>query len=182
MEATPRSRPAEEFDLSTRVWLWLSYQRYAFVLAVPAIGLPLGLYLLFGVWYAWVPALVVTFWLATPIVHILAGFGKKLRATIVYTRRYRRNGFSPDLMRSLSEDPCSRLVAHEVMRRAGVPRAEARAVVARFAKEARDEPDYVVFVNKAAGTVDVSGRLAGGILSSSPTHSTGKEEPAWPTP
>lgn len=168
----PSASSADAFGLRTRAWLWLSYQRYAFVLLLPAIGLPLGLYLVFpDAWYAWVPALAVTAWLATPIVHILTGFGKKLRATIVYTRRYRRNGFSPELMRSLSEDPCSRVVALEVMQRAGVPRAEARAVVARFAKEAREQPDYVVYVNRAAGTVNVSGRLAGDPLSSSPTHS-----------
>jgi hypothetical protein len=185
MDRAPRPGP-DEFDAKTRAWLWLSYQRYAFLLAAAGLGLPAGLYWLRpDLWLLWGASLLVTAWLATPIVHILAGFPKKLRATIVYTRRYRRNGFTPELMASLSEDPCSRLVAHEIMRRVGVPRPQARAIIARFAKEAREVPEFAIYVNHAAGTVDVSGRLAGAVLSPLPTHassSSGKEEPAWPTP
>ena len=136
----------------TTLRLWLSYQRYAFLL----IGAPvLGVAALIA-WttpWLWVPAALVAIAPVKFGITVFARWPKKLRATHVATRRIEQGRFSPKSIRGHCGDPCFRVVAHEILRRAGVPRAERRRIVHPYREELRRDSSTLVIVDHLAGTV-----------------------------
>lgn len=132
--------------------LWLSYQRYAFLLlGVPALGLA-ALIAWTSPWW-WVPAGLIAL---VPIkfgITVAARFPRKLRATWIATRRIDSGRFAPTSVRSYCGDPCFRVVAHEILRRAGVPRAERRRLVTQYREELHRDRSTLVIVDHLAGTV-----------------------------
>ncbi len=140
--------------------LWLSYQRYSFVLAGSAVLLPVGLmWLLPGYWFLWgLPALLVSSKFVFYAVMVYRRWPRKLRATMVATRRIASGGFEPDSVLPFCGDPCFRLVASEILRRAGLGLAERVRIIRRLAVEKRNQPEYVVLVDRTNGvTVRVEG-------------------------
>lgn len=125
--------------------LWLSYQRYALLLAAVAIA-PLALVALLPS-LGLVTALTPTWWLAllaavvagAPVarfaVQVAARWPDKLRATRVADARRARGRFVPESVGRLCTDPCFRVVAHELLLRAGLSRRERVALVARLSRE-----------------------------------------------
>jgi hypothetical protein len=86
-------------------------------------------------------------------VTVLARWPRKLRATWIAQRRIDAGRFSPRSIRGFCGDPCFRVVAHEILRRAGVPRAERRRIVHQYREELRRDRSTLVIVDHLAGTV-----------------------------
>lgn len=137
---------------ATTARLWLSYQRYAFLL----VGLPLAAFALAALYAPWWVAAIVAIVAIAPVrfgIEVLLRWPRKLRATRIGIARMRAGSFAPASVRGYCGDPCFRVVAHELLARAGMPRGERRAIVHRYADEVRRERDFAVIVDHVRGTV-----------------------------
>jgi hypothetical protein len=136
-----------------RARLWLSYQRYGLLLC-GSVALPVTALLLWpGLFWVWAPLALLAL---VPIrfgVTVLGRWPRKLRATLVAEHRMRRGRFRPESVQSYCGDPCFRLVAHEILGRAGMPAAERRALVARLRVEHEKRSRVLLFVDHATGMV-----------------------------
>ncbi len=149
------------FTTVERARLWVSYQRYGVLMAAAALALGVGaLWLIPWRWVPlWAPLVIVSGVLLKAAAEILGRFPRKMRATIVAERRIRRGSFRAESVRSYCGDPCFRVVAREVLTRAGVGPREQAGIVARYARELRDESGFVVLVDRTQGrVVRVDGR------------------------
>ncbi len=135
-----------------RLRLFLSYQRYAFALlfgpglvvaGVAAAG-P-------GAWWAWGPLTLLALWLGSFGVVVWRRFPKKLRATLVADRRIAQHRFRPDSVLKYCGDPCYRVVAHEILARAGLGRSERRALVRKLTALEAERATQLVLVNRVDG-------------------------------
>ena len=136
--------------------LWLSYQRYAFLL----LGLPIAVFALAAAYAPWWAAVLVALAAIAPVrfgIDVLLRWPKKLRATRIAIARIDAGSFETRSVRRYCTDPCFRVVASELLGRAGVPRLERRAVIRRFADEVRREGNFIVLVDHANGTVTTVG-------------------------
>ena len=144
--------------LGAATWLrlWLSYQRYAAVLVgAPALCVALAVARL-----PWWGAGLVALAGVAPArfgLTVLARWPRKLRATRVGLARIAAGTFTPASIRTYCGDPCFRLVAHELLAAAGLPRAERRAIVHRFTGELRAEGSVAMLVDHVRGTVTIGG-------------------------
>lgn len=137
-----------------RIRLWLSYQRFALLLgllpsatvAAVAITWP-------AAWWAWIPLGLVATHLLFFAVGVWGRLSKKFRATVVADRRIAAGRFRPESVRPYCGDPCFRVVAHELLRRAGMPRPERRALVKRLAAEELERSKMLVLVNREDGVL-----------------------------
>ncbi len=137
-----------------RVRLWISYQRYALLLgfAPPVVVAALAVHWP-AAWWLWGPLAVVALRLVAFAAEINGRLGRKLRATMLGTRRIAAGRFRPESVRRYCTDPCFRVVAHELLRRAGLSRAERRALTRRFADEERARGESLVLVNREDGVL-----------------------------
>ena len=137
-----------------RARLWLSYQRYGLLLCGGGVALPLAVALLWPrLFWVWIPLALLVL---KPIgfgVTVLRRWPRKLRATLVAEHRLQRGRFRPESVRGYCGDPCFRLVAHEILTRAGMPAAERRALVARLRAEHEQSSRVLLLVDHATGTV-----------------------------
>jgi hypothetical protein len=136
----------------TRVRLWLSYQRYAFLL----IGAPAAALAAAALWGPWWLAAAVGLAAIAPVgfaVEVLGRWPRKLRATRVAQARIQAGRFAPSSIRGYCGDPCFRVVAREILAAAGTPRAERRALVRQFSEQLRRERSVVLLVDHTKGTV-----------------------------
>jgi len=132
--------------------LFLSYQRYGFLLVGGSAAVVAAAIVAAPIW-VWVPLAAAAFVPVRFGVYVLGRWPKKLRATQIATHRIRAGRFTPDQVRSYCGDPCFRVVAHEILARAGVPRAEQRAIVARLREEHARRQDVLLLVDRASGVV-----------------------------
>lgn len=142
---------------ATRARLWISYQRYAAVLLLaPLAALALAAWL--TPW--WVTALLVLPALA-PLrfsLSVAARWPRKLRATQVALWRQRQGQFSPASVRGSCGDPCFRVVAAEILARAGLDRRARRRLIRQFAAELRAEDRLTfVFDRRVDGPLAIAG-------------------------
>jgi hypothetical protein len=135
-----------------RARLFVSYQRYGALLVLGPIALVAGLATIAPWWLA-AGLAALALWPLSFGVTVLGRWPKKLRATIVADRRIAAGRFRPASVRAYCGDPCFRLVAHEILRRAGAPRAERRRLVAGFRAELERERDTLFVVDHARGVV-----------------------------
>lgn len=136
----------------TRVRLWLGYQRYGFVL----VGAPVAAVAAAAVLTPWYVALLVALAGLAPArfgVEVLSRWPRKLRATRVAFARIEAGRFSPRAVKPYCGDPCFRLVADEVLARAGTPAAERRRLIRQYGAQLRRERDVLVLVDHVNGTV-----------------------------
>lgn len=155
-----RIRNIQPFGAAERVRLWCSYQRYAFLLVAAAGAIVAGVALLApDLWYVWALA-------ALPVLRILAfaaevyrRFGRKMRATALAARRIAQGRFHARSVRGYCGDPCFRVVAHEILRRAGVERRERRRLIRGFAAEAREPAVMLFFDPEHPEPVQLRGNL-----------------------
>jgi len=143
------------FGLFERVRLWLSYQRYAVLMA----GLPIVAWTAIvlaapGAWWAWGPLALVALWFVRQSVDIFARFPRKMRATLLADRRIAGGRFEPRSIRRYCGDPCFRVVAREILTRAGVPADEQRRLIETFAEEEAERGHTLVFA-RADGSVHI---------------------------
>ena len=138
---------ATRFGRAERVRLWLGYQRYAFLLAGLALAICAAVaFWAAAVWWLWLLA-------ALPVVKLLRMAGevygrwpRKLRATVLATRRIESGRFRPGAVRGYCGDPCFRVVAGEILRRAGMGRRARGRLIRQFARELR-EPVFLIARN-----------------------------------
>lgn len=137
-----------------RARLWLSYQRYGVLLCGGGVALPATIALLWpGLFWVWIPLALL---MLKPIgfgVTVLRRWPRKLRATLIAEHRMQRGRFRPESVKAYCGDPCFRLVAHEILTRAGMPAAERRALVARLRAEHEQSSRVLLLVDHATGTV-----------------------------
>lgn len=128
----------DTFDsLSSRIRLWFSYQRFGLLVLLISIAPPAAAYwALPESWWLWGGLAIAGLYGIGMAIKILAKFRHKLRVTVVYVRRYRRNGFSPALLERYADDPCYRVVCDEIMRDVGVPADERRQILKELKEEA----------------------------------------------
>jgi hypothetical protein len=143
--------------------LFLSYQRYGLLLMAAALA-PLALVYALAptIWWMWLLAAIPGVWVGNFAITVLRRFPKKLRLTAIANRRITQGSFSPRSVAGYCEDPCFRVVAHEILRRAGVSAAERRALVEQFAARASANATGMVVFDHERGTVthiDGEGRL-----------------------
>ncbi len=141
-----------ELPRVTRVRLWLRYQRYAFAL----IGAPTALVALASRALPWWAVAVLALAALAPVrfgVEVWSRYPRKIRATRIALARIATGTFTSASVKRHCGDPCFRLVADEVLARAGVPRVERRLVIKRFAEQLRREDSMLVLVDHVRGTV-----------------------------
>lgn len=157
------------FGRAELVRLWLGYQRYALLLLALAAAVVAAIaWWAPAAWWLWLLAAVPVLKLLGFAREVYGRWPRKLRATALATRRIACGRFRPRSVRGYCGDPCFRVVAGEILRRAGVERRARRRLIRQFQQEAR-EPAFLVVVN-ADGAVAVrgAGSPAGGIASN--TH------------
>lgn len=128
---TPRADVRRPLELMR---LWCSYQRYAFAIG----GLPVALAIAVGwrwpsAWWAWGALAASTGVVGPWALDIYRRWPRKLRATRLAARRIAAGRFRAGMVQRYCGDPCSRVVAHEILRRAGVPARARRRQIARYA-------------------------------------------------
>lgn len=142
--------------------LWLSYQRYALLGAVGLLGLGAAAVALDHAWWAWATAGLVAVLVGPLVVHMWREYPRKWRATALATRRIAAGTFGPVSLQHYCGDPCWRVVAHEVLRRAGMPRAQRRRVVAQLRAEHEAQSHALLIVDHTKGTLV---RVQGGVTT-----------------
>lgn len=148
--------PTAPMGTGTRIRLWLIFNLYLFVAAGLALALG-GLAFFVPGWLA-VPMGLGVLPLGQLAWSIGAKHHKKLRAVGRAMTRIEHGTFEPGQVVRYCGDPCSRLVAHEILRRAGYGRAERRRIVQEGTTANREADRQLVLVDRARGVlVEVNG-------------------------
>ena len=148
------SRPVELPRLGRleQARLWLSYQRYALLLFLaPALAL-VALVAWASPWW-WAPAALAALVPLRFGASVYARWPRKVHATRVALHRIAAGRFASARVRGFCGDPCFRVVAHEILRRAGLPPAERRRLIRLYSLELRRDRSTVVILDHVAGTV-----------------------------
>ena len=144
------------FARSERLRLWLSYQRYAFVLVGGSAALALAMIALAPWWLA-APVVLLAIVPARFGLTVWARYPRKLRATQVAAHRIAHGRFQPSSVTSYCGDPCFRVVAHEILRRAGHDRSSRRALIAQFRCDMEARGGILLIVDHAGSVVATVG-------------------------
>lgn len=154
--ASERRRPGP----AERVRLWCSYQRYALLMAcAPLLVWTAVLLAAPDAWWAWGPLALVALWFLRQAATIYARFPRKMRATLLADRRIAAGRFHPRTIRRYCGDPCFRVVAREILRRAGIPADERKRLIERFAEEEAERGHTLVFARADGGVqIHVDGK------------------------
>lgn len=148
------SGPRSTFGVFETARLWLSYQRYAFLMfGVPAAGTAAIATLWPHAWWVWGPAALITLKLWAFAVTIWQRWPYKRTSTLRYQRQIDAGRFDPERVRRFTGDPCFRVVAREVLRRADVRGPAQAALIARLRAEHEAAGQQIIFVDRAKGEV-----------------------------
>lgn len=131
----------------------MSFQRYALLFAGGA-ALALSCVAVFAptVWWLWLIAILLAGKLLLVAREIAGRYPRKLRALTVGMRRIARGNFDPTMVRNYCTDPCYRVVAHTLLKRAGVPAEQRRRLVREFTAEIKREQNKTFIFNMSEGT------------------------------
>lgn len=141
-----------QLGLYDRARLWLRYQRYAFVL----VAIPTALVTLAAIMLPWWAALILGLCAIAPVrfgVEVWLRYPRKVRATRIAIARIASGSFHHASIKRHCGDPCFRLVADEILVRAGMPRDERRLVISRYREQLKQEDSMLVVVDHVRGTV-----------------------------
>lgn len=145
--------------------LWLSYQRYAALVVVLSLGcvaLVMNLTASWSTLWRWlaIAGSVGAALLGLHFARQIAGrWPRKLRATLLADRRIKAGRFRESSLQHYCEDPCFRVVANEILRRAGQARSERRELIRRYSEQAH-EPAFLMTIDPSVrGTVHIEGTL-----------------------
>ena len=134
--------------------LWLSYQRYGFLLVGASVATVGAVIVLLPTHYwMWALAGLVVAAPASFGFTVLRRWPRKLRATLVAEHRIRTGRFRPESVRAYCGDPCFRVVAREILQRAGVPPCQRETLIRRLRHEFEAAENIVMFVDRQQGTV-----------------------------
>lgn len=147
-----RQQTKRSLGWAERLRLWFSYQRYAFILVVLPVGVVAAL---IGVapswWWLWGPVALVALKFVAFAVEVYGRWPRKMRATLLADRRIAAGRFRPEMVRRYCGDPCFRVVAREILRRAGVDRPTRQQLIRQFAAEEAERGHTLVMVDPAGG-------------------------------
>jgi len=131
----------------------LSYQRYAILIFLVAVTLILGVALVSPTsWLAWLVVAPISLKMMLFAREIGGRLKRKLRATTVGLRRIESGSFEPRMVQSYCTDPCFRVVAHTLLRRAGFSTQERRHLIRRYTAELKREQSKTYIFNASQGT------------------------------
>ena len=135
--------------------LALSYQRYALLL-----GGSCGALAGSGVWLVWTghwmvgcPLLLAALPLASFCAGVSSRLSEKMRITAVAQRRIDAGRFEPQMVQDFCGDPCFRVMAREVLRRSGLDRAQAAALVSQYRGILEEESGQTLIIDHTRGRV-----------------------------
>jgi hypothetical protein len=118
------------FSRRERFTLWWSYQRYALLLAAGAVAIVAAIAAFApGVWWLWLAAAVPVVRLAGYAREVHERYPRKLRATVLAVRRMDAGRFRARSLAPYCGDPCFRVVAREILRRARFSSVESRRLI-----------------------------------------------------
>ncbi len=147
--ASPRRDPR-----LTRLRLFVSYQRYAFLMAGAPTAITAAVIVGWpAAWWLWAPAALITLRLYGTAWSIAGRWPRKLRATWLAQRRIEAGRFRPDMVARYCGDPCFRVVAREILIRADVPRRERAALLRRYAAEEAERGHTLLLVDRQDGVL-----------------------------
>lgn len=168
------ARKYHRFSAAEKLWLVLSYQRYAALLFV-AGAIPVGAaaWLAPTRWWAWLLAAPISLKVWAFAVHVAGRLPGKLRITGVAQRRIDAGRFEPSMVRELCSDPCFRTVAQDILVRSGMPSDERRALLQQFSREVHELSHQTVIIDHRNGKViQMDGRGAVELTSTSNPNPT----------
>ena len=119
-----------------------------------------------GSWWWWLPAAPAIIALARFAAFVALRWPRKLRATALADRRIASGRFTPRSIEAYCGDPCFRVVAREILTRAGFSRAERRRLVAELGASYRARSNVLVLVDRARG---VQIQVGGGVVTRTET-------------
>lgn len=157
MTTTSPAREARTPRFSRVEWarLWVSYQRYAFLMAgVPAAIVAGVAWRWPHAWWAWGGLLLIALRFFGYAYQIGGRWPRKARATWLADRRIAAGRFDVRMVSRYCGDPCFRVVAREILRRARVDAAEQRRLIRQFAAEEAERGHSLIFTD-ATGAVRV---------------------------
>lgn len=139
--------------------LWASYQRYALLLgllalcpllAAAAVAPSRGI--------AWAAAIAVALPIGRFAAAVYRRWPQKIRATMLAIRRIESGRFTPRFVTGYCADPCFRLVADEILARAGHDRRHRKALIRELREDCR-RPFVLMIVDRdnTASPVRVEG-------------------------
>ena len=137
---------------SARLRLWLRYQRYGLLL----VGVPAATVTLAVAWAPWWLAALAVVAGVPPArfgIEVLGRWPRKVRMTRIALARIERGSFAVTSVKGACGDPCYRIVADEILARAGLPRSERRRLIRHYAEQHRRERDVRVLIDHVRGTV-----------------------------
>ncbi len=147
-------RAAAGLSRRERVRLWCSYQRYAVLMAVAPTAAVAALAVAWpGAWWLWGPAALGALKMYGFAADIYGRWPRKVRATLLADRRIAAGRFRPEMVQRYCGDPCFRVVAREILRRAGLPPAERRALMTRFTEAEAERGRTLVLINRHDGVL-----------------------------
>lgn len=153
--------------------LWLSYQRYALLLfALAAAPIAAMVTLAPASWLWWPLAAAPSLAAAVFASSVYRRWPRKLRATALAARRIESGRFAPRRLREYCGDPCFRVVAAEILTRAGYSRRERDQMIREFARDLR-EPVFLLEVDHLGGTVRIDGDSVGDLATPTRSKETG---------
>jgi hypothetical protein len=136
-----------------RIRLWFSYQRYA-ILIVALVALAVGVLFYLGA-AGMLAAPLAIYPIGKSLAfarEIASNLPRKLRITQLASARIASGRFTASRVTTYCGDPCFRVVANEILRRAGLPRQQRRTLIRQFAREQRRRGGQVlVLVDRERG-------------------------------
>ena len=135
------------------VLLWLSYQRYALLGGLTIALTTLAAVALDHAWWAWLIAAGVAAGLGPLSALVWREWPRKRKATELASRRIESGTFSPQSLQAYCGDPCWRVVAHEILQRQGMPRAQRRRLVAQLRAKQQAESSALLIIDHQNGTL-----------------------------
>ena len=147
-----RRPPLVRIGLLERVRLWISYQRYGLLLVGGSMAAVAAVIALAPhAWWAWGVLALATLPLVRFGITVLGRWPRKLAATLIAEHRIRRGRFRVEQVRPYCADPCFRVVAREILDRAGIARDQQKTLVARFCREQQAADRMLMLVDREHG-------------------------------
>ena len=155
-----QTKTARRLGRGKLLLLWISYQRYVFLLLALAAGVVLVPLRWFPVHWRWwgLPVLLVALQCTGLAAFVLRRWPRKLRATLVAMRRIRRGGFEVQSVSPYCNDPCFRVVARQILREAGLGPHAIRATIKRLRTQPSKLPHIVLRSADTGVAITVEGR------------------------
>jgi len=161
------TRVRHRFSALERARLWLSYQRFAMGFALASTGVAY-VSLKWLPWWTWPIAALAIAKMLMFSVFIASRHGRKVRATAIGALRIAQGRFKPASVQAYCGDPCFRVVATELLSRAGYSGTERRALVRDFTRIENERASATVIFDRrnnrvvtTSGGTTVSSSLTG---------------------